>query len=257
MRVRPLVDKNEILGFLKTDRFYAAYAIGDLEPALFVQSEWVGAEDSGQLCAIALLFKGLDPPALFLMGELTGLMSLLRLGLRPERVYLTCQQRHLPVVRAFYGTEPPIPMLRMIIRQRDFRPVHSPDVLTLSPRHTDELKRLYAQGDADAFSPTQLAAGVFYGVRDRGRIVAAAGTHLISPSHGLGAVGNVYTDKAYRGQGYGTATTSSVVAELFKRGLRLVFLNVAQANTTAIRIYERLGFTAYCPFLEMLAVRKR
>jgi ribosomal protein S18 acetylase RimI-like enzyme len=256
MRARKLTDSHEILTFLESDPSYAAYAIGDLEPALFAQTEWEGAEEDGQLRTIALLFRGLDPPPLFLMGDPAGLPTILRLGLRPERVYVTCRQRHLAAVRAFYRTEPPTPMWRMTLQPKDFRPIEAPQVIALSPRHTDELERLYAQGGGDAFSPTQLATGVFYGVADRGRIVAAAGIHLISPTYDIAAVGNVYTHRAYRGRGYGSATTSAVVAELFRRGLRYVVLNVAQANTVAIRIYERLGFTKYCPFLEMLAVRR-
>ena len=73
MHMRQLTDKTEILGFLETDRLYAAYAIGDLEPGLFAQSEWVGAEQAGQLRALALLYKGFDPPFLFLMGQPAGL----------------------------------------------------------------------------------------------------------------------------------------------------------------------------------------
>ena len=42
-----LTAKSEILGFLETDRLYAAYAIGDLEPGLFEQCEWFGAMDGG------------------------------------------------------------------------------------------------------------------------------------------------------------------------------------------------------------------
>jgi ribosomal protein S18 acetylase RimI-like enzyme len=256
MRTRKLTDTHEILSFLETDPFYAAYAIGDLEPALFAQTEWVGAQEEDQLCTIALLFRGLDPPPLFLMGDPAGLATILRLGLRPERVYVGCRQQHLAAVRAFYRTEPPTPMWRMTVQRKDFRPIDAPPVIALSPRHTDELERLYAQGGGDAFSPTQLATGVFFGVADRGQIVAAAGIHLISPTYGIAAVGNVYTHQAYRGRGYGSATTSAVVTELFRRGLRHVVLNVAQANTVAIRIYERLGFTKYCPCLEMLAVRR-
>jgi ribosomal protein S18 acetylase RimI-like enzyme len=256
MHTRKLTDKIEILRFLETDRDYAAYAIGDLEPALFAQSEWVGAEQDGQLCALGLHFKGLDLPALFLMGDPTGLPGILRFGLRPERVLVTCQQPHLAAVRAFFYTEPPVAMWRMALQAGDFRPVRSPDVAPLSPRYTDELAQMYARGHADGFSPTQLATGVFFGALERGRVVAAAGTHLISPIYGLAAVGNVYTEEGYRGRGYGSAVTSAVVAELFRRGIRHVFLNVAQANVTAIKVYERLGFTTRCSFFELVAVRR-
>jgi len=68
-RVRRLADPVEIAAFLEQDRWYAAYAIGDLEPDLFEQCHWFGADLGGQLRSLALLFEGLDPPALFLMGE--------------------------------------------------------------------------------------------------------------------------------------------------------------------------------------------
>jgi RimJ/RimL family protein N-acetyltransferase len=250
------MDKEVILDYLKTDRSYAAYAIGDLQPELFGMTEWAGAENAGQIRAIALLYKGLDPPALFLMGEPAGLTSVLRLRMRPRRVYLTCREQHRPVVQAFYNTESASPMWRMTLTRRDFQPSHSPEVISLSPRHTEELKRLYAQGGGGAFSPIQLATGVFFGVRDRDRIVAAAGTHLVSLAYGVAAVGNVYTDRDFRGRGYGTSTTCAVVADLFQRGIRHIVLNVAQANAEAIRIYQTIGFTIYCPFVEMLALRK-
>jgi len=177
--------------------------------------------------------------------------------MRPKRVYVTCKQEHLPPVRAFFRSEEPIPMWRMTVQADRFQPIRSREVLSLSPRHTEELQRLYALGGGEAFSPTQLATGVFSGVAVYGKLVAAAGTHLISPTYGLAAVGNVYTEESWRGRGYGTATTSAVVTNLFERGIRHVFLNVAQTNTVAIKIYERLGFVKSCAFLEMLAVRKQ
>ena len=255
--IRRVTDRKEILGFLETDRFYAAYAIGDLEPTLFGQTQWVGADVDDQLRTIALLFEGIDPPALFLMGEPADLASILHLRMRPRRVYVSCKQEHLPPVRAFYRSEEPIPMWRMTVQANQFRPIRSPKVQSLSPRHTEELRRLYALGGGEAFSPAQLAAGVFSGVVEHGQLVAAAGTHLISPTYGLAAVGNVYTEENWRGRGYGTATTSAVVNKLFERGIRRVFLNVAQSNTVAIEIYERLGFAKSCAFFEMLAIRKQ
>jgi RimJ/RimL family protein N-acetyltransferase len=257
MRVHRLTDKERILRFLETDHSYAAYAIGDLEPSLFRQTRWIGTELAGQLCTIALLFKGIDPPALFLMGDPAGLSSILHLRVRDKRVYVTCKPDHVAPVRAFYQAEEPIPMWRMTIQASELRRVKSAEVTPLSPRHTEELERLYAQGGGMAFSPTQLATGVYFGVVEYGQVVAAAGTHLISPTHGLAAIGNVYTEESRRERGYGTATTSAVLEQLFEHGIRHVFLNVAQTNTIAIGIYERLGFAKSCAFLEMLAVRKQ
>jgi len=53
-----------------------------------------------------------------------------------------------------------------------------------------------------------------------------------------------------------TLTTSAVCAELIRRGIRTIVLNVAQSNASAIHVYEKLGFKRYLPFNEGVAVRK-
>ena len=53
-QTRQLNRKPEILALLESDRLYAAYAIGDLEPGLFEQCAWAGAEREGRLQALAL-----------------------------------------------------------------------------------------------------------------------------------------------------------------------------------------------------------
>jgi len=77
-----------------------------------------------------------------------------------------------------------------------------------------------------------------------------AGTHLVSYSYRVAAVGDVLTHPDQRRQGHATAVTNAVVAELLRQGIQDIVLNVKQANTGAIRIYERLGFAIHCPFLE-------
>ncbi len=249
-----LTDKSPILAFLETDRLYAAYAIGDLEPGMFVQSVWAGAEQGGRLRAVVLHFRGLKPPALFLMGDADGLGAILGDVLRPEWVYLTCRTGHLPMTHDFYKWDKTIPMWRMVLQPACFRPVEG-NCARLTSVHSNQLTELYALGGGNAFSPAQVPCGVFYGVLADGQPVAAAGTHLVSPTYGVAAVGNVFTHPDYRGRGYGTATTSAVVAELLRRGIRDIVLNVDQKNKSAIRIYERLGFECCCPFLEGPAIK--
>ncbi len=253
-QARRLTDKSEILAFLEKDRWYTAYAIGDLESSLFAQCQWYGAEANGDLQALALLFASLEPPVLFVVGEVPGLSMVLGSALRPPRVFVTCRQEHLPAVRAFYNLGTQERMLRMILRPADFRPVPG-QVTRLGPAYTKELERLYSMGQGNAFRPYQVAQGVFYGIERSGRLVATAGTHLVSPTYGIAAVGNVFTDPDHRHQGYGTICTSAVVEELLARRLDVV-LNVSATNTTAIHIYERLGFRAYCHFIEVVGVRR-
>jgi ribosomal protein S18 acetylase RimI-like enzyme len=245
-----LTDKAQILAYLETDRLYAAYAIGDLEPELFAQSRWAGAEKAGGLQALVLHFHGLKQPPLFLMGNSDGLRAILESTLCPEQLYLTCRPEHLAMTRDFYKWDETIPMWRMVLETANFQPTTN-DCVRLTPAHSEQLTELYALGKGGiGFSAAQVQQGVFFGIFAEHQLVAVAGTHLVSATYGVAAVGNVFTHPDYRGRGYGTTTTQAVVAELLHRDIQDIILNVSQDNEAAIHIYERLGFQRYCSFFE-------
>ena len=269
-QIKTLTDKKGILAFLEQDRIYAAYAIGDLEPSLFAQCQWFGAEYNGETQALALFFTGLRPPALFTMGDGDGVAAILDSALQPRRAYFTCPAEHLPVVEAYYALNEIEEMFRMAIAPADFRRVPDPAV-KLDLSHLDALRQLYRLGGGDAFAPYQLRDGVYYGIEADNHLVSAAGTHLVSPTVGVAAVGNIFTHPDHRRRGYGTACTSQVVEELLAlrqavvvslsnhqdktQGLDIV-LNVNRENAEAIGIYEKLGFGKYCPYIEVVGNRK-
>ncbi|MFQ5858858.1 MAG: GNAT family N-acetyltransferase [Anaerolineae bacterium] len=253
-QIKTLTNKEQILAFLQQDRIYAAYAIGDLEPSLFAQCQWFGAEDDGKMQALSLFFTGLQPPALFTMGDTDGLAAILDSALQPERAYFTCRAEHLPVVEAYYDLDEIEHMFRMAITPADFRSVSGPTI-KLDLSHLDALRQLYRLGGGDAFAPYQLQDGIYYGVEVSGRLVSVAGTHLTSPTFGVAAVGNIFTHPNHRRRGYATACTSHVVEELLADDLDVV-LNVNRENAEAIGVYERLGFRRYCPFIEVVGNRK-
>jgi len=244
-----LTNKSQILDFLETDRLYAAYAIGDLEPGMFEQCAWFGAERSGRLEAAVMHFRGISPPALLLIGDPEGLRAALALARLPGEVCLTCRPEHVAMSSEFYSWAKVSPMWRMALRPDHFRPVAG-ESTRLLPEHSHQLADLYALGGGDAFSPNQIARGVFYGIIADRRLIAVAGTHLVSRTYGVAAVGNVFTHPDCRGRGYGAATTSAVVAELLARGIRDIVLNVGEDNVPAIHLYERLGFELHCRFTE-------
>ena len=252
-----LTDKERIREFLSTDREYAAFALGDLDPELFKQSVWYGAETEGGLQALALIFKGFDPPALFMMGDSTGLALLLGSLLREQNVYATCRPEHRGVLDAYYSLGEVERMNRMVLRPGQFRPDfrHTPERLT--PAATGELQTLYDTDRSHVawFQPYQLAQGFYYGIREMGRLVSVAGTHLASLTAGVAAVGNVFTLPECRGRGYASACTSRVTESLLAHDL-LVVLNVSETNVSAARIYHRMGYEDYCTFLEIPAVRR-
>ena len=59
MQVVELRQPDRIRPFLLSDRFFADYALGDLDPAHFQFTEWYGAEEHGELRAVVMLYNDL------------------------------------------------------------------------------------------------------------------------------------------------------------------------------------------------------
>src|SRR5262249_23740781 len=158
----------------------------------------------------------------------------------------------LSLLQPRYRVENEQTMWRMLLDPANFRPASPGGVVRLSPDDVPALRRLYADGEAageapDFFFPAMLGGGLFFGMREREELVAAAGTHLVAAAEGVGAIGNIYTRRDRRGRGLASRLTSAVAGELLRRGLPTVALNVNQRNAAAIHVYERLGFVRYCP----------
>ena len=255
--VRELTDRDEILSYLEADRLYAAYAIGDLETDLFEQTTWYGAFANGQLRSLAMLFRGVKVPVLFLMGNTDGIKAILEQRFSPEPVYINCRPEHMGMVHEIYLWDEPIAMWRMALNRKRFHGVTG-NCIRLTPEHADMLEKFYERGGMPGFTRGQLGQGVFYGVFKDGRLIASAGTHLVSRDYNIAAVGNVFTHPEHRGQGYGAAASGAVSAELVKLGIRDIVLNVGQRNTSAVHIYEKTGFQCYCSFFEgSVSLRKQ
>jgi ribosomal protein S18 acetylase RimI-like enzyme len=247
-------EKDTIFQFLSQDRFYAAYAIADLEPAVFRLCEWYVALRNGQMSALCLRFKGLQPNSVFVMGSTEDVSHILDQALRPARAQFATKPDHLGVIDRFYVMNDVKHMLRMILDAPAFAPVDGA-VIRLRRDQAHQLRELYGWGSDVAFASYQLDQGIFYGVVKDQKLVSAAGTHLVSRVYGLGIVGNVLTHPDHRGQGYATVCTSAVVEELLSQSLDVV-LNVERDNEAATKLYRRLGFRTYCSFVEALATRR-
>jgi ribosomal protein S18 acetylase RimI-like enzyme len=248
--IRLLTDKAEIQAFLDQDRIYHAYALADLSDPFFEQCHWWGVEAGGNLTTVILLFAGLTPPALLLLGQAEILPEVLAEIDLPERILFMSKQAQYDQVLAFYRPEERIEeMMRMALDPAHFRPVENKAAVRLDERHLMALQDLYRPYGANAFAPYQLRQGVFYGVFAEKRLVAAAGTHIIAPEYGVAAVGNIFTDPAYRGYGYAQQATSAVCLDLLERDCLLV-LNVDQANQSAVHVYHKLGFQPHCTYRE-------
>ena len=253
LAIRTVTDRGELRAFLETDRLFAAYAICDLEAREFGKTRWGGAFEGERLVALALEYSGLTPQPLFVMGRSDGIEAIVRDVIRPRAAYVAVLPHALPAVEAAYRLDPGPQMVRMWVDRGRFRP-YPADVRRLLPADIGELNRLYQLGFASWLPSSSIADGVYFGVRLGGRLVAAAGTHVISREARLAVVGNVLTHVDYRGRGFATAVTGAVTAELLRFSDQVV-LNVRADNPPALQAYRRLGYAEHVRFEERLAHR--
>src|SRR6188508_3484252 len=124
---RAVDDRSEIAEFLRRDRLYAAYALGDLDGSSRGRIAWAMAyDDAGRPTALAMHHEGLVPQPLFLMGAPDGCRAILEHVLKPRDAYLQGTELHEAAVRDLYDLDAPTLMLRMVVNRETFVPFAGP-----------------------------------------------------------------------------------------------------------------------------------
>ncbi|MFI6571692.1 GNAT family N-acetyltransferase [Nocardia fluminea] len=103
-----------------------------------------------------------------------------------------------------------------------------------------EILELIARTEPGPYAPRTIEMGTYLGLRVEGRLVAMAGERLHPP--GWTEISAVCTDAEFRGRGIASRLIRAVGAGIRARG-ETPFLHAVAHNTTAISLYETLGFT--------------
>jgi len=247
-------DRELIASFLERDRIFAAYALADLEDRDTGRAKWGVARAGDEVVSLVLEYGGPAPQPLFIVGRDDGVEAILRDVIRPSIAYVACLPANQAAVERRYRLEPGPQMVRMWVDKATYRDAFDPGVERLLPTDAGELNRLYRLGFGSWLPPQAIADGVYYGIRVNGRLVAAAGTHVIGRRARIAVVGNVLTQPEFRGRGYAQATTAAVTAQLLEFCDHVV-LNVRSDNPPALNAYRRLGYAEHVRFEERLGHR--
>ncbi|MFE9724928.1 GNAT family N-acetyltransferase [Streptomyces sp. NPDC005794] len=113
------------------------------------------------------------------------------------------------------------------------------EALLLGPADVPEMLDLVGRTRPGPFLPRTVELGTYLGIRRSGVLVAMAGERL-HPA-GWTEISGVCTDSSVRGQGLATRLIRAVAHGIRERG-ETPFLHAAGSNTSAIRLYESLGF---------------
>lgn len=250
-----LLDLDDVRRRLERNRPWAAFSLADLDPPYAQHATWFGSPGRD---SVVLVYDAYDPPIVFCQGDAAECEAILSEGevvSRTSGAYINVTERLRPIVDRIFATSELHGMSRMLLHAD--LPVTSSNTLAvaLGPDDLGALQRLYEKEPPAFFLPQQVSNGVYFGVRERGDLVAVAGTHVVSEAGSVGAIGNVYTRPDCRGRGLAAGVTAAVARELRLRRITTIVLNVTESNATARRVYERLGFREYCVFHEGLARR--
>ena len=245
--VREERDARALRALLEEDAAYAAFALGHLEPGLRPRARFWTAEGEDGRGGLVMHARGALGPTSVLAGDAGAVGAALSLHPGPRGGYLaTCAPEHLPVVERVHALGAPLRMRRMSVRAHGFREPPAPPgggVRRLHRGDAGALNALYASGGGPVgYRGEHIERGVYWGAFEARRLLAAAGTHVLAPNHGVAVVGNVFTRAPARGRGLAGAVTGAVTRELLERGCALVTLTVDPANEPAVRAYRRLGY---------------
>lgn len=253
--VRALRDPVQIRRILESRRPYSAYALGQLEPQLIRMTEWWLATGS-RGNALVLHSRGGLGNATFAMGDAAALDAVFALHPGAHHTFLTCEVPQLDAVLEHFALEQRQTMIRMQVTAESFRAGDGASVRRLRGSDAREINALYrTDGMPSFYSSRQVEESVYYGAERDGRLVAVAGTHVISSASAIAVVGNVYTHARYRGQQLAQATTSAVTEQLLKFCSEVV-LSVDPTNEPAVRAYRRLGYREVARLIEGAASRR-
>ena len=231
---------------LESDRVWCAYALADLDPAEAEHCTWLANEK-----AVLLIYKGLDPPVLFLHGgpeDLRPLVCRVPCGVYQYGYKKNCRSMLTDRLQSKIERH----MWRMVLDPNDFPPLSNAGLKSLVSDDLPAIRRLFESSPnaPDAFHERQLAIGPFFGIHEGDELLCIAGVHVLSQWAKVAAIGNVLTRPDRRGQGLATRACAAVVKALLEQNIHTIVLNVAIDNEPAIRCYRRLGFRPYCDYYE-------
>lgn len=235
-------DRDQIKKLLERDPWLNIYALGDLDILYRPYVEWYRGGD-----ALVCIFRGGEIPTLMaLEASLSADMPKLLHDLMEQLPDYFYAHLSTGLERCFHGSfdiESSEGDYKMALRGMNLlESIDTGSAVPLDHEAIPELLELYRDGyPGNWFDPDMLDLNRYFGIRQGGKLVAAAGTHVYSREYAAAALGNIVVLPSYRGRGLGSQVSAALSRLLVSEGIR-VGLNVHQQNGSAIRCYRKIGF---------------
>jgi ribosomal protein S18 acetylase RimI-like enzyme len=255
-----LHDKDTIRALMRPNLDLHVFSVGDLDDFYWPYTTWYALDR--ERSPVALLYGGGAVPTLLAVDRepADAMAELLRAirPLLPRRFYAHFSAGLAGVLADEYQIRSRDMLSKMALHDRSrLDEVETSEVVQLLPVDQPELEAFYRVSHPENwFNPRMLATGYYYGIRRNpdpsirqdsggrggGELASVAGIHVYAPQEGVAALGNVATRPSSRGQGLARAVCAKLCRELL-RTVDYIGLHVKADNSSAIALYERLGFT--------------
>jgi len=248
--VRKVSDPDELGELFGADRETHLYGLADLEEPYWSASVWFRDGSA----AVGLVSVGDDWVTGYAMSRVAPEATVALLAEVQARLpggsWVTGPVGMYESISQVRSTRAIGPHWRMILEELNEQ-ADGPDAVTLGANELDALNDLHRSDEGGAFFlPTMMKRNPFVGIWEDGRLVASAGTHVVSKRHGVAAIGAVITRPSHRGRGLGRLVMSALCRHLMEH-YETIGLNVETANQSALHLYERLGFRAVFQYEEI------
>ncbi|OHB67113.1 MAG: hypothetical protein A2Y76_15680 [Planctomycetes bacterium RBG_13_60_9] len=254
MSIERFDDRGRIEAFLRRDAELHAYSLGDLDDFFWPYVRCYGRQEDGKIRDVVLLYAGKGLPTLMAISRQPAIARRLLAQVAPRLPKLFYAHLSPGMEEGLdegYAIESHGPHDKMSLRDPGaVRTVDCSRAFQLTAGDADELLRLYEESHpGNWFDLRLLQTGQYFGVRERGRLVSAAGVHVYSERYRVAALGNIVTHPACRNRGYATQATARLCQALLPK-VEHIGLNVKADNARAIACYRKLGFEIVAPYGE-------
>lgn len=254
MRVVPLTPaiEDSFIKFMRRDVISNFFGLLDLEFQRDKTKFWIALEDAEILGYVLEYEKHLN-----LRGDVRCVAELLKRASLMEP-YVFIEPLHLPIVKTFYepvkqigpGSGKVATLLAMKVDKKQFRPFtkYRPRKLTMD--ELDAIEKLsVAFNEEMGLDPITrerivkaLSQRLFYGIYEGDELVSFASGASGTVTEKLSHLAPVYTLPKFRRRRYATSTCSALVEKLLSQSEEVMLFVVAD-NISAIKVYEKIGFT--------------
>jgi len=262
MSIKLIKDKKVLEVFSRRNAPLNIYQLGDLDDFYWPQTDFYGYYEEDELRSVVMIFKEVNPNVVIALCDAADLNFLskaleLMLNILPDKIYLHITPGAEKVLEQKYSLQHEGLYMKMNLdNKQKIDSVNTNNIVQLSIENKNELSAFYEEAyPGNSYIERMLETGMFFGIRENGKLHSVAGIHVYSPQYKAAALGSITTHPNFRGKGYATKVTACLCKELLKK-IEVIGLNVHSENSSAIHCYEKLGFIKIADYLEITAICK-